>query len=110
MKYGIDKNVLDNIIKVFYKFEKVKEVILFGSRAKGNYRTGSDIDLVLKGKEIGVNDLVKIYVELDKLYLAYCFDLIIFEKINDSDLVDHINRVGISLYKQENKEKLHRLK
>lgn len=107
MQYGIEENILDNIIKIFRKFEKNKEVIIFGSRAKGNYKIGSDIDLALIGKGIGINDLNKIHIELDKLYLPYGFDLIIFEKIKNDDLIDHINRVGISIYKPTSNQLVH---
>ena len=52
MKYGLSDQVITKIIDVFTKFPEVKEVILYGSRAKGNYKRGSDIDLAIKGKNI----------------------------------------------------------
>ncbi len=98
MKYGLDEKVLNSIIKVFSRCKKIDRLILFGSRAKGNYKIGSDIDLALIGKDISINDLNKLYLQLDDLYLPYTFDLIIFEKIDNEELIDHINRVGIPIY------------
>jgi predicted nucleotidyltransferase len=98
MKYGLKESVLQDIISVFCKYSKIEKVLLYGSRAKGNYKNGSDIDLTLIGKDINIQDLNKIYLELDELYLPYNFDISIFDKIKNKDLVDHINRIGIIIY------------
>lgn len=100
MKYGLRENVLEDIINIFAKHSKVEKVLLYGSRAKGNYKRGSDIDLTLVGKNINMQDINRIYLELDELYLPYGFDLSILEKIENEDLIDHINRVGIIIYEK----------
>lgn len=100
MKYGLKDDILESIINVFTKNLKVEEVLLYGSRAKGNYKNGSDIDLTLIGKDIDILELNKILLELDELYLPYSFDISIFEKIENKELIDHINRVGITIYKR----------
>lgn len=98
MKYGLKDDVLESIINVFTKNFKIKKVLLYGSRAKGNYKNGSDIDLTLIGKDIDILELNNILLELDELYLPYSFDISIFEKIENKELIDHINRVGITIY------------
>lgn len=100
MKYGLKDNILESIINVFTKNLKVEEVLLYGSRAKGNYKNGSDIDLTLIGKDIDILELNKILLDLDELYLPYSFDISIFEKIENKELINHINRVGITIYKR----------
>ena len=100
MRYGLTPNILERIIDVFASISKVEEVIIYGSRAMGNYREGSDIDLVLKGHDLNVADLVKIGAELDNLDLPYRFDLLVFNKIENRDLLDHIDRVGETIYKR----------
>ena len=100
MKYGLKHNVLESIINIFSKYIKVEKVVLYGSRAKGNYKNGSDIDLTLIGKNINIQDLNEIHLELDELYLPYSFDISIFEKLENIDLVEHINRVGITIYEK----------
>ncbi len=99
MKYGLSDQVLDKIIQVFTGFSQVKEVFLYGSRAKGNYKKGSDIDLAIKGENITISCLGKIRNALDELFLPYTIDLCIFGTIDNPALIDHINRVGIVLYK-----------
>lgn len=100
MKYGLKESVLGSIIDVFSRHPKIDKVLLYGSRVKGNYKKGSDIDLALVGEDINIQDLHKILLELDELYLPYGFDLVIFEKIKNEDLVGHINRLGIAIYQK----------
>jgi len=97
--YGLTQHTLEQIINILTKNPKVEEVVLFGSRAVGNYREGSDVDLALKGKGLEMDELLKLSAELDELDLPYHFDLLIFEKIKHRDLLDHICRVGQTIYK-----------
>ncbi len=95
---GISADDLNNILRILKKNQKISEVILFGSRAKGTYDSGSDIDLALKGKNLVLNDILDISIALDELLLPYKFDLIIYERIKETDLLEHIARAGISLF------------
>lgn len=101
MKFGLKENMIQQINFVFQKFPGVNEVIIYGSRAKGNQREGSDIDFTLKGKNLNHDLLNTISLELDKLFLPYIFDISIFEKINDQDLIQHIKRAGKVFYENE---------
>jgi predicted nucleotidyltransferase len=69
MTYGLKAKVIDRIKKVFASYPEVEEAILYGSRAKGNYSNGSDIDLVLKGNKLDETILRKIRRQLDDLLL-----------------------------------------
>ena len=71
---------------------------MYGSRAKGNYRPGSDIDLTLKGRGINLEQLNAISNDLDDLLLPYTFDLSIFHHITNRELLGHIERVGKVFY------------
>lgn len=99
MRNGLTQHTFKQIINVFIKDPKVEEVILFGSRAMGNFREGSDIDLALKGKDLDMDALLKLSATLDELDLPYHFDLLLFEKIGNTDLLDHICKVGQTIYK-----------
>ena len=78
----------------------VQKVLLYGSRAKGNYRNGSDLDLTLIGANISYAQLSKIDIQIDDLLLPYSFDISIFKDIENLDLIDHINRVGLIFYER----------
>lgn len=96
-KFGLDNMDLENILKIIKSCQKVDSAILFGSRAKGTFSNGSDIDIALKGENIVLNDVLDLLNELDDLLLPYKFDLVIFDRIEEVELKEHINRVGISI-------------
>jgi len=100
MKYGLNKEIIRKITGVFAGHGNIDEVVLYGSRAKGNYSPGSDIDLTLKGGGLGLEQLNKIITELDDLLLPYTFDLSIYSQIENVDLLSHIARVGIVFYRR----------
>lgn len=96
--YGLKNEVIKRIKEVVSHYPQVDEVVLYGSRAMGNFKKGSDIDLTFKGKELTLTILNKIDIELDDLLLPYTFDLSIFHHIDNPDLIDHIKRVGKVIY------------
>jgi len=98
MKYGLKDSVIQKIQNVFSTFDEVDTVVLYGSRAKGNYKEGSDIDLVCKGNNLNLSLLNKIELKLDELFLPFTFDLSIYQQIDNPDLINHIDRVGIEFY------------
>lgn len=98
MLYGLKEEIIDQIKEVFNNYPQVDEVFIYGSRAMGNYKNGSDIDLTLKGKNLNLTIINKIDIELDDLLLPYTFDLSIYHQIDNPDLIDHINRVGKLFY------------
>jgi len=89
------------IQSVFGKHSGVEAAILYGSRAKGSYRNGSDIDLTLHGTSLDLSTLMKIEHELDDLCLPHKIDLSIFHKIENPDLIEHITRVGVEFYRRD---------
>jgi uncharacterized protein len=99
MNFGLKNETLQRITRVFSTFPEVHEVIVYGSRAKGNYKAGSDIDLTIKGEKLNLSTLSKISQQLDDLSLPYTIDLSLFEYIENKDLIDHIQRIGSVLYK-----------
>ena len=101
MQYGLKKETVKKITTIFARYEEVEEAVLYGSRAKGNYKPGSDVDLTLKGKQLNLKLLNKISLDLDDLLLPYTFDLSIYHHITASDLIEHIERVGKIFYKRK---------
>lgn len=97
---GLTADEVSKIKAVFSNYTQIEKVILYGSRAMGNYKPASDIDLTLSGNEIDLSLQHQIEFELDDLMLPYKFDLSVLEKISNHDLIDHINRVGKELYRK----------
>jgi len=100
MPYGLKKETIEKINQIFARHKAVEKVFLYGSRAKGNYKKGSDIDLTLIGENLNLRFLNKISLDLDDLLLPYKIDLSIYNQITNSDLVDHISRVKKIFYKK----------
>lgn len=105
MKYGLKRNIIKVISEVFKKYPQVSCAVLYGSRAIGNFKPNSDIDLTLKGEKLDLSILMKIENDLDDLLLPYKMDISAFGRIENEDLINHINRVGIVFYAKENCEK-----
>ena len=72
-------------------------MILFGSRAKGNFREGSDIDIALKGEETTHDQRDEILRKYDALFIPWKLDLVVYRSIKEPNLREHIDRVGIKL-------------
>lgn len=99
MKFGLAEEDIEMINAVFSRFPQVEEVLIFGSRAKGNYKKGSDIDLAIKGKEINTRLVSKIHGILEEeIPLPYKFDVVNYATISNPAFIDHINRVGVIFY------------
>jgi predicted nucleotidyltransferase len=99
MKFGLKKDTISKIVAVFVKYPQVEKVIIYGSRAKGNFKNGSDVDLTLKGPKLSLAVLNKITDEIDNLLLPYTFDVSIYDQISNPDLLDHITGCGQVFYK-----------
>jgi restriction endonuclease S subunit/predicted nucleotidyltransferase len=100
--FGLDTTTLNKINSCFEKLPNIEKVILYGSRAKGNYKTGSDIDITLLGDNLTLNNSVYPLQELlDELYIAYKFDISIFIQLDNPKLIEHIQRAGKTLYSKK---------
>ena len=100
MQFGLKQTTIDKINSVFEKISELEQVIIYGSRANGNYRNGSDIDITLKGENLNYDILSKIIGDIDDLDTPYLFDISIFDQLNSPSLEEHINRVGKVFYQK----------
>ncbi len=105
--FGLSPDVIRNIKKEFSKFPQIEKVILYGSRAKGNYKDGSDIDVTLIGKNLNLKTVYALEEFLEALYLPYSFDISIFTQIDNDGLIEHILNVGKDFYIKGVDKKLH---
>lgn len=97
---GLKTDELARIRSILSSHEQVEEAILYGSRAKGTFHPGSDIDLALKGSALSLPEVNRIATELDDLDMPYEIDLTLHDHIENSNLREHIERVGIQVFKR----------
>jgi uncharacterized protein len=101
MKYGLSDATIDKINAVFALVPEVDKVVLYGSRAKGGYKPGSDIDLTMHGAGLTSRLCGTIADTLDELLLPYMIDLSVFADLKHPELEAHIERVGVVFYERD---------
>ena len=105
MNHGLSVATVNRIWGVLARFPSVEKAVLYGSRAKGTFKPGSDIDLTLLGDRLTSAELGSIADELDELLLPYQIDLSIFHRLDHEKLREHIERVGQVFY-EKNKSRV----
>lgn len=98
--HGLPESVIDKILGILAGYPAIEQVILYGSRAKGNYRPASDIDLCLQAPTLLFSQQLEIENRLDDLLLPWKIDLTLRHNIENPALQEHIERVGVSLMKK----------
>ena len=99
--FGLTEEEITQIQHIFVKYNGIESAVLYGSRAKGNYKPASDIDISLKGNSINSDLQQKIEFDLDDLMLPYKFDISIYHKLTSPEFVNHIDSVGKVFYERE---------
>ena len=97
-QFGLKPEAIAQINQIFAQYPEISKAILYGSRAKGNYKNGSDIDLTLISDLLNHRQLLQIQNQIDDLLLPYSVDLSIFSTIDNLHLIEHIDRIGITFY------------
>jgi predicted nucleotidyltransferase len=100
MNCGLSDATVEKIRGVLARFPQIEQAVLYGSRAKGNYKPGSDIDLTLCGAALTPRLLADIAEALDDLLLPYSIDLSIFDGLGHEGLRAHIERGGVAFYRR----------
>ena len=101
MNYGLSPATVAKIHEVFGRHPEIENAVLYGSRAKGNFKPGSDIDLTLIGEKLDAKTLGQLDSELDDMLLPYEFDISILSKLTHPELIEHIRRVGVVFYERK---------
>ncbi|MCK5145753.1 nucleotidyltransferase domain-containing protein [bacterium] len=101
MEYGISAKSYNYMMSVMHAQQAVEKVVLFGSRAMGNARKGSDIDLALFGKKLTLNDARTVSILMnEKGPVPYCVDVLIYHEIKNKALRKHIDDEGQVIFKR----------
>ena len=99
-QFGLSDKTLETVRAILATCPELEKALVYGSRAMGNYRTGSDIDITLIGAQLNMDMLFKLVRLFDESNLPYMVDLSITANINNPNLIDHIKRVGHTRWKQ----------
>ena len=97
--FGLDKKIIEDIISILKKYKEVESAKIFGSRARGDYKKASDIDIALFGENLTHTINTKIFYDIDELYFPYKIDLINFNSLSIDNIIrDNILKEGIEFY------------
>ena len=100
VNHGLPLQTVEQIRSTLGRFPEIELATLYGSRALGRHRPGSDIDLSLSGSALNGTVLARVDMALDELLLPWRFDISIREQLHSPDLIDHIERVGVPFYQR----------
>ena len=101
MEFGLNDTDLAYIIAVIGDFEEIEKAVIFGSRAKGNYKTASDVDIAVFGKNISFSSIAHLHSRLEEEGpLPYFFDIVDYTHSTHKELKDHIERVGKTIFER----------
>ena len=103
--FGLSDTVIDDLKGIFKQYPNIEEVLIFGSRAKGNYLEGSDIDLALIGEGLTFDTIMDIIIKIEDLELLYKVDILNYMEKRGTPIGDHIDRVGQLFYKKDMADK-----
>ncbi len=98
--FGLAEEDIKKINSVFLKYIEITKVMIYGSRAKGDFKASSDIDLSVFTEKKDISFLFKIENEIDDLLLPYKVDLSLYGLLDNENLKDHIDRVGQVFFKR----------
>jgi len=97
-KFGLSQKSLSEVIGVFRNYMEIDEAKLFGSRAMGNFKNGSDIDIAILGDAISLSLILKLKNDFEESSLPYFVDIVNYNSISNPELKRHIDQNGITLY------------
>ena len=105
-KFGLKQTDLNAVIYILEKYSDIESAVIFGSRAKGNYKNGSDVDIAVKGKSLNFDLINQIsYLLNEESLMPYKFDILNYHTIDNQDLLEHIDRAGIEFYSKPKENK-----
>jgi predicted nucleotidyltransferase len=94
---GLTGEQLNLINKIFSQEPKIEKAVVFGSRAKGNFKKYSDVDIALFG-DLDFHNTSHIELELEELPIVYKFDVLSYNELKNPQLKEHIDRIGVKIY------------
>lgn len=97
--FGLSERTIEELLKYFSSKPEIEKVLIYGSRAKGSFHIGSDIDFAIWTED---SDKISTYLwELDELSTPYKFDVTDYKNLNHSEMKNNIDRDGILFYERK---------
>lgn len=102
MDFGLRQSDIDYIVRVISEFSEIEKAVIFGSRAKGDFKPGSDVDIAIYGENITFDTVSAVHSMLEEQGpLPYFFDIVDYTHLDHKDLKEHIDRVGKVIFERK---------
>ena len=96
---GLTHEDIQLIVNEISAYKEIKKAVIFGSRAKGNYKHGSDVDICIMGDQVTLHHLASLSWKLnEQTNLLWHFDILTYHDLTNHELIEHIDRVGIQIF------------
>ncbi len=100
-QFGLSNSDVLEIIALLKQNPAVEKAVIFGSRAKGNYKNGSDVDIALFGASLHSDAITCVSCSLNEdTLMPYFFDILHYDSLTNQELQNHIDRVGKEFYRK----------
>jgi predicted nucleotidyltransferase len=101
LQYGLTEQDLVALKKIFLETPQIEKVVLFGSRAMGNYKPGSDVDLAISGRDIDFGVVSRLHARLEEQSpMPYFFDVVDLKHLEHPGLAEHIQKQGVVIFER----------
>jgi len=99
MSFSLLDTDIDFIRLSLSKFDEIEKAAIFGSRAKGNSKQGSDVDIAIWGDKVNFTTVSKLHAMLEEASpMPYLFDIVDYAHLSHKNLKEHIDRIGVVFY------------
>ena len=98
--YGMTDDELNLLCSLFARHKEIEQVILYGSRARGTHKPFSDVDITLLGVGLNRSHLNRLMADIDESSLPYSFDISLYAKLTNPDLISQIEKTGVILFQR----------
>lgn len=99
--FGLTERDMQTLRDIINKYPEVQDIFIFGSRAKGNFTQGSDIDLAIMNEGVTDKVIAQLKSALEESTLPYFVDVTNYHTLQHAELKSHIDRVGMPLYQRK---------
>ena len=96
--FGISERSLTEILNLFNEFDTLKKVYIFGSRARGDYKIESDIDLAIESE---TDIKLRLLNKLNDVRCILKFDVVDINNLKNEKLLSNIRKDGILIYEKD---------
>ena len=98
--YGLTDKSYKELLEILASIPEIEEVLIYGSRARGDYWRASDVDLSIKGKDIVRRTLALLNDKLYESHIPQIFDTHIYSDIKSQTFKDNVDQDGKVIYRR----------